>query len=105
MGIAQGATPYLMINVEGHDLTGAAVIKVSLKAQARHIVLGLDRVTVTSDTKDSLLTVHLTQEETLSLIPSTATVQVRWRDGATDEAYTTEIARVDIATALYKGVI
>lgn len=104
MGIAQGATPYLMITVEGYDLTDAAAVCVTLRALSRIINLSGSRVTITSDGEESLLVVHLTQEETLSLTPNTVTVQVRWR-GANGEAHTTEMAQIDIATAIYKGVI
>lgn len=104
MGIAQGATPYLMITIEGFDLSDAAAIFVTLRAASRVVNLDQSRITVTSDENESLLTVHLTQEETLSLAPTTATVQVRWRD-AEDEAHTTEMAQINVATAIYKGVI
>lgn len=104
MGIAQGATPYLMITVEGFDLTDAATVFVTLRAVSRMVNLDLSRITITTDGTDSLIAAHLTQEETLSLYPSAATVQVRWR-GANGEAHTTETAQIDIAAALYKGVI
>lgn len=104
MSIAQGATPYLMITVEGYDLTDAAAIFVTLRAVSRVVNLDLSRITVTTDGTDSLLAVHLTQEETLSMAPTTATVQVRWRD-ANNEAHTTGIAQIDVANAIYKGVI
>lgn len=104
MGIAQGSTPYLMITVEDFGLTDAAAVSVTIRGVSRMMNLGQDRVTITSDGTDSLLVVHLTQEETLSLAPNTATIQVRWRD-ANDEAHTTEMAQINIATAIYKGVI
>lgn len=104
MGIAQGATPYLMITVDGYDLTGAAAIMVTLRASSTCLNLDMERVTVTSDGQESLLVVHLTQEETLALSAVSATVQVRWRD-AEDEAHTTEMARIDVASAIYREVI
>ncbi len=109
MGIAQGATPYLMITIAGYDLTDAAAVVVSLKVLTRVVVprqidLDLTRITITSDGTDSLLAVHLTQEETLTLAPSKAAVQVRWRD-ANREAHTTQIAEFYVAPAIYKGVI
>lgn len=104
MGIAQGATPYLMITVEGFDLTDAAAISVAIRGASRLLNLDQSRITATTDGTDSLLAVHLTQEETLSLAPTTATVQVRWRD-AENEAHTTEMAQINVATAIYKGVI
>lgn len=104
MGIAQGATPYLMITIEGYDLTDAAAIMVTLRASGVNLNLDQERVTAAADEEGTLLVVHLTQEETLALTPATATVQVRWRDAA-DEAHTTEMAKIDVASAIYKGVI
>ena len=103
MGIAQGATPYLMLTIQGYDLTDADACVVALKTAQHEVDLDLSRITITSDEVDSLLTVHLTQEETLSLMPSVANVQVRWR--ANGEAHTTEMAKVNVASAIYKGVI
>lgn len=104
MGIAQGATPYLMITVEAYDLSDAVSVYVTLRSASRVVNLDQSRVTISSDGTNSLLVVHLTQEETLSLSPNTVTVQVRWRD-PDDEAHTTEMAQIDVATAIYKGVI
>ena len=103
MGIAQGATPYLMITVVGHDLSDADAVVVSLRTHQQAVDLDMSRVTVTTDGTDSLLTVHLTQEETLSLTPHSATIQARWRKNG--EAHTTEAAQIDVASCLYKGVI
>ena len=104
LGIAQGATPYLMITIEGFDLTDARAIKVTIKTPDRMINLDKDRVTVASDNNESLLVVHLTQEETLSLSPCAASVQIRWRD-ANNESHTTKMTQMYIYNALYKGVI
>lgn len=104
MGIAQGATPYLMMTIEGFDLSSAAAIMVTLRMSVTCINLDMERVTVTSDGQESLLVVHLTQEETLALSAGPMTVQVRWRD-AEGEAYTTEMAQINVAAAIYKGVI
>ena len=103
MGIAQGATPYLMITVVGHDLSDADAVVVSLRSRGGAVDIDTPRVTVTTDGEDSLLTVHLTQEETLTLTPSSAVVQARWRKNG--EAHTTEAARIDVASCLFKGVI
>lgn len=104
MGIAQGSTPYIMVTVEGYDLTDANAIMVTFKTDSGMVDLDRTRVTVTSDESESLLVVHLTQEETLALTPSRALLQVRWRD-ANDESHTTVAASIDVASALYKGVI
>lgn len=104
MAIAQGATPYIMISIEGYDLTDAAALMVTIRTQTGRLDLDGSRVTVTSDGEDSLLTVHLSQDETLALYPNIAVVQVRWRD-ANGEAYTTEMAQISVANAIYREVI
>lgn len=104
MGIAQGSTPYIMVTIEGYDLTDANAIIVTFKTDSGTVDIDQTRVTATSNESESLLVVHLTQEETLALTPTQALLQVRWRD-ANDEAHTTAAARIDVASALYKGVI
>lgn len=104
MGIAQGATPYLLITVEGYDLSDAVACTAAIKTGDMLLVLGLDRITITSDGTDSLLTVLLTQEETLSMTPTKALIQIRWRD-PNERSHTTLAAQFDVASALYKGVI
>ena len=104
MGLAQGTTPYVMVTVEGYDLTDANAIKVTFKTDNFQLDLDESRVTVTSNASESLLVVHLTQEETLAMTPVQALFQVRWRD-ANDESHITKVTRIDVASALYKGVI
>ncbi len=76
----------------------------TLRTASRVVNLDQSRITVTSDENESLLTVHLTQEETLSLAPTTGIVQARWRDAA-GEAHTTEMAQINVANAIYREVI
>lgn len=104
MGIAQGATPYLVITIEGYDLSDAAAVVVTLLDKKRVFNLNKNRVSISSNGSDSILTVHLTQTETLALMPNSVMIQVRWRD-AGGEAHTTEMAQIDVATAIYRGVI
>lgn len=104
MAIAQGSTPYLMITVEGYDLTDAAAIEVSIKTSTKVINFDKSRITVSSNDDGSLLVVLLSQEETLSLEPSVGWVQVRWRN-PNNRSYTTEMAQVYISSAIYRGVI
>lgn len=102
--IAQGTTPYLQIAV-ADDLSDASVIYITIK-QGRTSLMNLtgDRITVTVENGVSVLTVHLTQEETLKLTEDIVYIQARWKN--TDlEAYETEVIRVRTAEALYKGVI
>ena len=102
--IAQGSTPYLLLQIDGYDLTGAEVIVVTIKSQTVRMNFESDRVRAVTDGTNSILTVHLTQEESLRLYPTSAAVQVRWRD-ADGEAYTTVTRSIDIASAIHKGVI
>lgn len=102
--IAQGTTPYLQIAV-ADDLSDASVIYITIRQGKTGIInLTGERVAVEVENGVSALTVHLTQEETLKLTEDTVSIQVRWKN--TDlEAYETEIIRVRISEALYKGVI
>lgn len=104
MGIAQGTTPYLMMSIKGYDLTTAAAIIVTLKTQSIRESFDQTRITVTADNNESLLTIHLTQTETLALLPNKAQVQVRWRDG-NDEAFSTVIEEISVSDCIYKGVV
>lgn len=102
--IAQGSTPYLLLQIDGYDLTAAEAIMVSLKSQTLKMNFGSDRVRAVTDEQNSIVTVHLTQEESLKLFPVKASVQVRWRD-AQGEAYATETMTIDVASAIHKEVI
>lgn len=102
----QGTTPTLSMIVDGCDLTQAAVIYVTIEQRGRPQLNWTGDRVVTSLTVDggTLLSVHLTQEETLSLKASDAEIQVRWLN-PDNEAYITDINIVDINKALYKEVI
>lgn len=49
MGIAQGATPYLMLLVEGFDMTAADGIMLTLKTQDKTLFFSGERVTTEWD--------------------------------------------------------
>ena len=102
--IAQGTTPYLQIAV-ADDLSDASVIYITIK-QGRTGLMNLtgERISKTVENGVSVLTVHLTQEETLKLPEDIVYIQARWKN-ADLEAYETEVVRVRTAEALYKGVI
>ena len=108
--VGQGTTPYLQVAIEGYDLSDAAVIHVTIEQgnprQPDHKLLDLtgERVTVVADEEGSVVTAHLTQEETLGLRQGFAELQVRWRDQY-GEAFEIEVITVNILKALYKGVI
>lgn len=52
MGIAQGATPYLMLLVEGFDMTAAEGIMMVLKTQDKALYFDGERVTTEWDGKE-----------------------------------------------------
>ena len=103
--IGQGTTPYLQVAIEGCDLSEAEVIVVTIE-QDRTQMLNLtgERITVVSDEEGSVVTAHLTQEETLGLRKGFAELQIRWKDQY-GESFETDIIQVNIQRALYKGVI
>ena len=52
MGIAQGATPYLMLLVEGYDMTAADGIMLVLETQDKTLYFDKERVTTEWDGKE-----------------------------------------------------
>lgn len=103
--IGQGTTPYLQVAIEGYDLSDAEVIHVTIEQGTdKKMDLTGNRVTVEADEEGSVVTAHLTQEETLGLRKGFAELQVRWRDQY-GEAYEIEVITINVLKALYKGVI
>lgn len=102
--IAQGTTTALLLTVEGHDLTGAGRIVLTIKSKGEQLNLFEDRMKVSSDGTDSLVLVKLTQKETLRIPEYQAELQMRWRN-ADGEAFATEKCMVDVQGAIYNGVI
>lgn len=101
--IGQGTTPYLQIAVAGYDLNNSDVIYVTVTQGKKMLNLTGERISVVSDGTDSVVTAHLTQQETLMFDKGTATVQVRWKEE--EEAYSTEAVRLNFFEALYREVI
>lgn len=102
--LGQGTTPYLQVAIDGCDLTAAEVIYVTIEQGQHRLNLTGERVNVLSEEGNSVVTVHLTQEETLAFKKGFAEIQVRWRDSEGD-AFETEVLSVNFLKALYKGVI
>ena len=102
--LGQGTTPYLQVAIDGCDLSTAAVIYVTIEQGVHKLNLTGERVSVVSEEGNSVVTVHLTQEETLSFKKGFAEIQIRWRDQEGD-AFETEVMSVNFLKALYKGVI
>ena len=100
----QGTTPYLLVRVKLRDLTTAQKIILTIKQGAR-VHEWSDRVQVLSaDENGTLISVHLTQEETLALRPGLYRMQVSWID-QTGESRKTVIGEKDVLEALHRGVI
>ena len=47
--IAQGSTPYLLLQIDGYDLTGAEAIVVTVKSQTVKMNFESDRVRAVTD--------------------------------------------------------
>lgn len=103
VSVGQGTTSTLSLLVEA-DLSKATSIVVSIRQDMRAYDFTGNRVWSFDDPEGTLLMVHLSQEETLSMRPKEAEIQVRWLD-FDDEAYETDIQTIDIERALYKGVL
>lgn len=105
--VGQGTTSSLALFVEA-DLMQATDIVASVKQPGRALNFDKQRIlTFESEDEDvpgTLLLIHLTQKETLSLKPIDAEVQVRWLN-PDHEAYKTEIENINIKRALFKGVL
>lgn len=103
--IGQGTTPYLQVAIEGCDLSEAAVIHVTIEQGTfKRLDLTGERITVEANEEGSVVTAHLTQEETLGFKQGFAELQVRWKDQY-GESFEIEVITVNILKALYKGVI
>ena len=102
--LGQGTTSTIAMTVDNYDLTQAKEIRVTIDQNGRKLNFTGDRVMTIDDEGGTILMVHLTQSETLSLRPTLADVQVRWLD-TNNEAYKTEIETINIKKALYKGVL
>jgi hypothetical protein len=102
--ITQGATPVILITVDGCDLSNADEIVVTAKTRVGIRNFTKERISVAYEGSDSMLAIHLTQSESLTMHPKNALFQVRWRnpDG---ESYTSSIAKTDVEGSIYKGVI
>lgn len=101
----QGTTPFLTMTVEGADLTDATEIIFSIKNCGRVMNFSKDRIAMSKDGDDTVLVVHLQQEETLNLYNNFFTVQVRWKD-QNGEVHGAECDdMIPISEAFYKEVI
>ena len=99
----QGTTPTLIFVVPGVDLTEVKAWVTLVSGNKEWDFTG-DRVTVTYENSQSLLTIALTQEETFKLPTGTLKAQVRWVD-ENEEAYASGEASLQVTGVLMKKVI
>lgn len=99
----RGTTPTLYLELETEiDLSDVSEMWVTFKSPTVEITKTLNEVAFDSET--NVITVVLSQEETLQLYNGKADVQVRLRT-EDDLAYATDIVDVEIGRILKEGVI
>lgn len=99
----QGTTPTLTFNVEGADLTDKAVF-VTIRCGNYSLTKTGENVAVSYVDGDSTVVIRLTQQETLLMRESIATVQIRFVDES-GQADATNKAKFDVESVLYNKVI
>lgn len=99
----RGTTPTLYLELDTElDLSNLAEMWVTFKSPTVEITKTLSEVAFDSET--NVITVILSQNETLQLFNGKADVQVRLRT-SDDLAYATDIVDVEIGRILKEGVI
>lgn len=96
----QGTTPSITLTIAGRDLSGCTVEVYIAQAAVRIVKRGQ----AVADAEGSTVVCALTQEETLSLTPGPAFVQVRWVD-AQGTAEATGEAQLNVKRILNRTVI
>lgn len=99
----RGTTPTLYLELDTElDLSNVTEMWVTFKSSTVEITKTLSEVVFDAET--NTITVVLTQEETLKMYNGKVDVQVRLKT-ASDLAYATDIANVEIGRILKEGVI
>lgn len=99
----RGTTPTLYLELDTElDLTNIAEMWVTFKSPTVELTKTFSEVAF--DTETNVITVTLSQEETLKLFNGIVDVQVRLRTQS-DLAYATDIVGVEIGRILKEGVI
>lgn len=99
----RGTTPTLYLELDTElDLTNIAEMWVTFKSPTVELTKTFSEVAF--DTETNVITVTLSQEETLQLFNGTVDVQVRLRTQS-NLAYATDIVGVEIGRILKEGVI
>jgi hypothetical protein len=100
----QGSTPVLTVRVKDKDLTTAQRIRLTIGQHGTPHNFDKARLTAVTDEADTLLLLHLTQQETLALDPGRVGIQVRWQDSY-GEWHTTKPAIIAHFEAYCKEVL
>ena len=99
----RGTTPTLYLELDTTlDLSNVAEMWVTLKSPSVEVTKTFEEVMF--DTETNVITVTLSQDETLAFYKGVAEVQVRIRTSE-NLAYATDIASVEIGKILKEGVI
>ena len=99
----RGTTPQISQVVYGYDLTGATVYATVKQGQNVITKTGED-LTIEVTDEDTAVTFALSQEDTLSLQPGRAFVQIRWID-SDGNAYANYISEIQVEGVLLDEVI
>lgn len=100
----QGTTPALVLRVKNKDLTEDMTIFASIRTGTNVITKTGEDLIVAKDENDTLVTMTLTQSETLKLNTGDALVQIRYID---DDglAWATTKAKLNVNDVIYKNII
>ena len=99
----QGTTPALVLRVKDKDLTEATIFA-SIRTGTNVVTKTGDDLLVVKDDDDTLVTMTLTQNETLKLNAGDAQIQIRYIDGD-GLAWATKKAKVKVKDVLYRNII
>ena len=102
--VRRGTTPTLALLVKHHDLSGCAIFVTVRQKSNISTKTGDDIMMAYEEEEGTMLTVTLTQEETLALGEGTANVQVRWINSE-GVAKATNVEMLDIKKILLEEVI
>lgn len=99
----RGTTPDYILNVKGVDLTDKTVF-VTISQGSKKITMSNNDIGISKVDDDSIISIRLTQEQTLGFADGNAKIQVRFIDSE-NIAKATEIASISISPVLLERVI
>ena len=99
----QGTTPALVLRVKNKDLTEATIFA-SIRTGTNVVTKTGEDLLVVIDDEDTLVTMKLTQNETLKMNAGDAMVQIRYIE-ADGNAWATTKAKVTVNDVIYKNMI